>query len=178
MNKAARRYTAALYAVAKERKLLDRTGKDFEFIKGAVERSRELRIFLQSPIINPVKKQNIIKKLFARRVQALTMKFIEMVCQMKRENLLYDISSDYIELLNEKRGIAEADIRTVIEIPEKDKKALVDRLKKYTGKDIKAVFKIDKDIKGGFVAQVKDTIIDASIKRQLELLKERLKIKD
>lgn len=175
MNKAARRYTVALYEVAEEMKLLDETEKDFSAIKKAIEHSKELRAFLRSPVLNAMKKRTVLKEIFGSRINELSMKFIDLLCGNNREGILYDISSDYLNLLNESRGIAEAEIRTVIEIPDKEKKNLVEKLKRYTGKDIKPTFRIDKDIKGGFVAQIKDTIIDASIRRQLELLKEQFK---
>lgn len=174
MNKSARRYSTALYEVAEEMKLLDETEKDFSEIKNLIEGSREFRLFLQSPIISRVKKRQILSKIFESRLNGLSLKFIDLISGKNRETILYDISKDYLQLLNERRGIIEAEIKTVIEIPDKEKKALVEKLKRYTGKEIKAVFKVDKDIKGGFVAQIKDTIIDASIKRQLELLREQL----
>jgi F-type H+-transporting ATPase subunit delta len=173
-NKAGRRYTTALYEAAKDMKLLDQTEQDFLDMESMIEQSRELKLFLLSPIINPVKKHKIIREIFSGRVSDLTMRFIDILCERRREGLLYDICLDYQELLNQKRGIAEARIKTSIEIPEAGKKALVERLRKYTGKEIKPVFKLDKDIKGGFVAQVNDTIIDASIKRQLEMMREKL----
>lgn len=174
MNKAARRYSTALYEVAEEMKLLNETEKDFSEIKKLIEGSREFRLFLQSPIISRVKKRQILSKILEDRLNELSLRFIDLISSKNRETILYDISRDYLELLNERRGIIEAEIKTVIEIPDKEKKALVEKLKKYTGKEIKPVFKLDKDIKGGFVAQIKDTIVDASIKRQLELLREQL----
>jgi F0F1-type ATP synthase delta subunit len=46
-------------------------------------------------------------------------------------------------------------------------------LKKFSGKEINPHFSTDKAIKGGFIAKMDDRIIDASIARQLELLKDR-----
>ena len=45
-----------------------------------------------------------------------------------------------------------------------------EKLEAFSGKKIDAKFSVDPSIKGGFVANIDDTIIDASIKRQLELL--------
>jgi F-type H+-transporting ATPase subunit delta len=75
--------------------------------------------------------------------------------------------------VNEKQGLVLAKVKTAIDITDSEKKALIDKLKQYTGKDIKATFTIDPAIKGGFIANVDDKIIDASIIRQLELLKEK-----
>ena len=56
---------------------------------------------------------------------------------------------------------------------DKDKKAIENKLSMYMGKTIKASYDIDKTLIGGFVAQVSDIVIDASIERQLQLLREQ-----
>lgn len=59
-------------------------------------------------------------------------------------------------------------------LTDKDKKKFSEILKNYTGKDISAEYSVDKSIKGGIIAQFSDTIIDASIKRQLEILRKKM----
>ncbi|MGH2575033.1 MAG: ATP synthase F1 subunit delta [Ignavibacteria bacterium] len=174
-RKSARRYSKALFEVAEDSKILDLVQKDFTDIKKSIEKSRELLVFLQSPIINPEKKYQIVELIFKGKVNEISLKFLEIVSSKKRENILYDICVDFLDYINEKKGIVEAKIKTVIDISEKDKITLINKLKQYTGREIKPKFTVDKTIKGGFVAQIHDTIIDASIRRQLEILGEQFR---
>ncbi|RPI15639.1 MAG: ATP synthase F1 subunit delta [Ignavibacteriae bacterium] len=174
-KKVARRYTLALHAISEERTVTDLVKSDVSLFKKAIEDSRELKTFLHSPVINARKKKAVLEQLFGDKVNELTLKFILILADKGRESYLYDISVDFLNLVNEKRGIVTANIRTAIELTESEKKNLESKLKEYTGKQINAHFTIDKSIKGGFVAQVHDTIIDASIKRQLEMLYEHFK---
>jgi F-type H+-transporting ATPase subunit delta len=41
-----------------------------------------------------------------------------------------------------------------------------------TRKSVRIAFSVDKQLKGGFVARVGDTVFDGSLRRQLELLRE------
>jgi len=50
---------------------------------------------------------------------------------------------------------------------------LQSRLEKILNKKVRLNFKIDLDLVGGFIAKVGDTLYDASIKHQLELLKKQ-----
>src|SRR5438093_1845142 len=113
MNKAARRYSLAMYETAEETELLDETAKDFSEIKNAIDSSREFRLFLQSPILNPLKKRRILESILKGKLNELSLKFIQLVCKKNREIILYDICKDYLELLNERQGIIEAEIKTV-----------------------------------------------------------------
>lgn len=174
-KKVARKYTLALYEIAAEQKSLDKVKEDFAGIKKTIETSNDLRTFLQTPIISYHKKELTIKALFEGKVSAITLKFLELLCQKGREMFLLDICIDFADLLNEKRGVSIAKVKTAIEITDTEKKALSKKLEGYTGQKIEADFTVDASIKGGFIAQINDTIIDASIKRQLEMLHDQFK---
>ena len=98
---------------------------------------------------------------------------MEFLCEKNRIDLLTDIADDFVSLVNEKQGIVPAKIKTAIELSDSEKKALSDKLKTFTGKEINASYVVDPSIKGGFIASIDDRIIDASITRQLELLREK-----
>jgi F-type H+-transporting ATPase subunit delta len=172
-RKVARRYTLALFDLTEELKLTDKVAKDFSDLIKTIDNSNELKLFLKTPIINSYKKGEVLGKMFKGKVQDITFKFINILTKKERENLLYDIAEDFLNLVNEKRGIVKARVNTATKILDKDKKAIEDKLSKYTGKTIKASYDIDKSLIGGFVAQVSDTVIDASIERQLQLLREQ-----
>jgi len=172
-RKVARRYTKALYSLASDLKQVDAVKKDFEDIKSSVNSSKELKMFIESPIINPDKKSSVLNSLFSGKVSDLSLKFILLLCEKNRIGMLYDIADNLLKLINETRGIIEAKIITAVEMTGKEKSAITNMLKKYTGKDILPDYSVDSSIRGGFLAKIDDRIIDASISRQLELLKEK-----
>lgn len=172
-KKVARRYTLALFELTEDLKLTGKIVNDFLDLINSIKNSKELALFLKTPIINSLKKGKVLDDMLKGRFNDLTIKFINILVKKERENLLYDICNDFLDLVNEKRGIVKANIRTAIEISDKDKKYLTEMIAKYTGKEVHADFTVDKSIKGGFVAQIEDKIIDASIIRQLQLLREQ-----
>ncbi|HAX47662.1 MAG TPA: ATP synthase F1 subunit delta [Ignavibacteria bacterium] len=172
-KKVARKYNLALYFTAEETNSTNKVKQDLDDIKRSIEGSKELSNFILTPVISAEKKTEVFKAMFQGKVNELTLKFLVYLCEKNRINLLYDITEDFQALVNEKQGIVLAKVKTAVEINEAEKNALIEKLKLYTGKDIKAAFTVDPAIKGGFIASVDDKIIDASIIRQLELLKER-----
>jgi F-type H+-transporting ATPase subunit delta len=172
-SKSSRRYTLALYQIALEKNSADIIKKDFADILRSINASRELSNFLAAPIISSAKKSEIIEAMFAGKVNELTLKFLKLLCDKGRIQNLVHIAEDLLNLMNEKQGIVIAKVKTAVEVTEKEKTSITAKLKQYTGKDITAFYTVDPSIKGGFIAQVEDRIIDASILRQLELLKEK-----
>ena len=172
-KKVARRYTLALFELTEELKLTDKVAKDFSDLIKTINSSKELKLFLKTPIINSHRKGEVLEKMFKGKVQELTFRFINILTRKERENLLYEIAEDFLNLVDKKRGIVKVKINTAGKILDKDKKAIENKLSIYMGKTIKASYDIDKTLIGGFVAQVNDIVIDASIERQLQLLREQ-----
>lgn len=172
-RKVARKYNLALYYTAEEQKSVDTVKQDLIDLQRSIAGSKELSNFLLTPVISSDKKAGVIKAMFSGKVNTLTLRFLEFLCEKNRINLLFDITDDFINLFNEKQGIVQAKVKTAVEITAAEKKTLTDKLKQFTGKDINAVYTVDPAIKGGFIARIEDRIIDASITRQLELLREK-----
>ncbi|MCC6866732.1 MAG: ATP synthase F1 subunit delta [Ignavibacteria bacterium] len=173
-KKVARKYNTALYLTAEDLKVTDKIKNDLWDIKRSITASRELANFLLTPVISSEKKSSVINALFKGKVDNLTLKFLEFLCEKNRIQILAEIADDFADFVNEKHGIVSAKIKTAVEINDTEKKNLSKKLKQYTGKEINAAFTVDPSIKGGFIANIDDRIIDASIIRQLELLKEKL----
>jgi F-type H+-transporting ATPase subunit delta len=72
----------------------------------------------------------------------------------------------------EQRGITEVEITTAGDT--KLSKPLLDELNKLIGKDIEIKEKVDSGIIGGIVVRAGDTLIDGSIKNQLNQLRQDL----
>lgn len=172
-RKIARRYTTALYELGSELNSLPAFQKDFTLIKETINASKELRQFLASPVIKSAKKNDVLQEIFKSKIGEIPLKLISILSDKSRENYLYDISVDFENLINEKKGIAKVNIKTAVEISEKEKDNLTESLKKRMKMELIPSFEIDKEIKGGFIAQVNDTIIDASIRHQLDLLRKQ-----
>ncbi len=172
-RKVARKYNLALYFTALERKSVEEVKKDLVDIKKSIEGSKELSNFILTPVISAEKKTKVFEAMFSGKVNELTLRFLVYLCEKNRINLLYDITDDFATLVNEKQGVVLAKVKTAVEITDGERKALTDKLRLFTGKEIQATYSVDPAIKGGFIASVDDKIIDASILRQLELLKER-----
>jgi F-type H+-transporting ATPase subunit delta len=172
-RKVARKYNIALYLTAVDRDSTEEVKKDIADIGKTIAGSKELQTFLTTPVVNPEKKAAVMKSMFEGKVNVLTLKFLDFLCEKQRINILPDITEDFLDLVNEKQGIVKAFVKTAVDISDSEKAALTARLKTYTGKDITATYTVDPSIKGGFIARIDDRIIDASIIRQLELLKER-----
>jgi F-type H+-transporting ATPase subunit delta len=172
----AKRYAKALFEIAEETKKLEKITNDVVFIDSLIRSSRELQLFLKSPIIKEDKKREVLKEIFSdSRVDPVTLKFIMLLVEKKREDILHDIVKVYQQIYDEKMGIVSAEVVTAVEVGERLKKKIEQKILELTGaKKVKASYRVDPSIIGGIVIRVGDTVYDASIRRRIQLLREQL----
>jgi F-type H+-transporting ATPase subunit delta len=174
--KIAKRYAKALIEIAEEMNKLDKITKDVQFIDSLIKDSRELQLFLKSPIIKEDKKKEILKEIFSdSRVDPVTLKFILLLVEKNREDLLHDIVRTYRQLYDEKMGIVTAEITTAVEISDSEKKKIEKKILELTrANKVNPIYKVDPSIIGGVIIRIGDTVYDASIRRKIQLLREQL----
>jgi F-type H+-transporting ATPase subunit delta len=167
------RYAVSLLETAVEKKNLDVVTTDVQLLVDTLKQNRKLELMLESPVIRPELKLKILEEVFGKRISKESMDFIEFVISKQRENLLQSIGNRFLELRDEYLGIANVVVTAASEFTNEQKNVLQSRLEKILNKKVRLNFKIDLDLVGGFIAKVGDTLYDASIKHQLELLKKQ-----
>ena len=70
-------------------------------------------------------------------------------------------------------GIVSIDVTSAVEFTPSQEKDLNNELERYTKKKVRVRLTVDRAIKAGLVVRIGDTVLDASMRRQLELLKAR-----
>lgn len=172
-SKAASRYALAFIGVAEEQKSLDAVGSDVLALEHLLRDSKEFVAFLKSPVVNTEKKRKVLTEILQKSVGDLTMKFILILASKGRAALLPEILKQFNRLRDERQGILNVTARTTVKFSDAQEKALVRRIEESTKKKVRISYVLDPALKGGFLVQHEDTVWDASVRHQLELLRKR-----
>ncbi|HRW39464.1 MAG TPA: ATP synthase F1 subunit delta, partial [Aquihabitans sp.] len=82
---------------------------------------------------------------------------------------------DELVAMSAREGNKEvAEVRSAIALTDDQKSRLADALGKATGKQVEVKVIVDPSLQGGLVAQVGDTVIDGSVRRRLDQLRNAL----
>lgn len=172
-SRVANRYALAILGIAEEFKKIDEVNKDFEYLEKLIKGTHEFRVFLKSPIVSNEKKKKVLIEVMAGKINDLVKKFVLLLASKGREALLLEIIQQYYFLRDMQLGILDVLIRTTVDFSETQRKLLVQKLELATKKKIRHQYIYDPALKGGFTVQFQDTVWDASIKHQLEVLEQR-----
>ncbi len=172
-RRVAARYAIALMDLGEELKVLDQIAEDLRDIEHTVRDSRELELLLLSPVINPGQKLKILTEIFGKRCSEMTMKFIALLVRKGRSEYLIGTAQEFLQMLDAKNNIVHARIQSAVKLSEEEERQLIAKLERMTGKHVRSEFTLDPKLRGGFVARMGDNMVDASLKHQLELLREQ-----
>ena len=172
-SKVSTRYANSLLGSASDKGNLEVVAKDMELVYSVIRSSGELSRTLSSPIIKAQIKSSIIEEIFKKKISRDTMDFLKFIVEKNREGLLENIVEKFLELRDQKLGLVNVNVKSAVELEDDQKKELEGKFEKLLNKKVRFNFSIDPNVIGGFVAKVGDTIYDASLKNQLEILKKR-----
>ena len=170
----ARRYAQALFEEAKQSGNVEQVDEDVDLIRDSLDGSRELVLVFESPIIPREKKESIVKELFKSRVQPVTLHFLQLLIEKKREDLFPAVVRAYGDLRDRQLGIVEARVRAAVGLDEAERERLGAALERRTGKRVRLEVDVDPDLIGGLVVRIGDTVYDSSVRHQLGVLREQL----
>ncbi len=172
-QKVSTRYASSLLESVIQKNLLDAVSNDVELVSAVIKQNPNLNRMLENPVIRPELKSSILEEIFKSRVNSETMDFILFIVKKKREELLQSILDRFKELRDSKLGFVNVNVLAASEFTDVQKNELQSKLQLILNKKVRMNYRVDEKILGGFIVQAGDTVYNASIKHQLDLLRKQ-----
>jgi F-type H+-transporting ATPase subunit delta len=134
----------------------------------------ETKEFLHSPIIVPSKKEAIFHKMLGGNVEDITLSLIDLIVKNGRESFIPAIARVFIHETKKFKGITESVLTTAVTVDDKVRKQITDLISDVFKTKVELKENIDHEIVGGFILQIDDNYIDASIRNKLRKIKKEL----
>lgn len=168
----ASRYAKSLLDMAQEQSTLDATLNDVKFLDRISKESRDFTNMLKSPIIKADKKQDILNAVFGNRLSPLTNAFVKLLVNKGREANLPEIATAFIQQYKELKNIKTVKLTTATPVSDTVKNAILNKVTaSLANSAVELKEKIDPSLIGGFVLEMDDKLFDASIRRDLNDVK-------
>jgi F-type H+-transporting ATPase subunit delta len=170
----ARRYARALYEEAAAQQQVDAVDADIDALRDALDASRDLVLFFESPVLSREKKEAVVKSLFQDNFTTLTYDFLQLLVAKQREGAMTEVVQAYRDLRDEQEGVTEARARTAHPLDDAEQQQLARALERISGKQVRLHVEQDASLLGGIVVRLGDTVYDGSVRHQLASLREHL----
>lgn len=167
-------YATGILELARAEGDVERVENELFEIAQALDKSAELRSSLTDPQLPIERKQAVIEDLLGGRATPLTVGLIQLIISQGRISELPEMARAVAERAAETRSKVLAEVRSAIPLDDDTIQRLAVALSKATGKNVEVKLVVDESVIGGIVARIGDTVIDGSIARRVDSLRQAL----
>jgi F-type H+-transporting ATPase subunit delta len=167
-------YAKALLSVAAAEGDLSVVQDEVFTLARTIAGNDELSATLSDTQVPAARRAQIIEDLLGGRASSTTVAILAMIVINGRVRDLPAIAEELAALGAAEGGKQVAIVRSAIELTSDQRSRLATALQASVGQPVEVRVVIDPSIMGGLVAQVGDTVIDGSVRRRLEQLKQAI----
>ena len=170
------RYARALFQTAQEQGCEDAVYDGLtRFAHNYLLAISQFNEVLADPIVAQEEKVKLMEMAVGEPLHDCLKQFIAFVAEQKREDKMFLIAMKYMEMYRAKHNILSTQVTTATELPEGTYDKIRAFVKQTLDADAEIEVHIDPSLIGGFILDIENTRMDASVVGQLNALKNRLK---
>jgi F-type H+-transporting ATPase subunit delta len=169
-----KRYAEAFVDFARGTIGLDRALDDCKALKSIMRDNPEFQDILHNPQIPYAEKSNFIDKIMAADFSGEFVQFIKLLLEKRRTDKISDIA-EYVRINYAHRGEKDVVLKTSLPLDLELIQQLRDKIEKKLHKKFRFFIDLDGDLLGGVKVISGNTVIDGSVRRRLDELKEKLR---
>ncbi len=166
---AARPYANAVYDIAFETSSLESWGDALANLATVIA-DAQMNELLDSPELGKNQKGELVIQVLGDKLTEKQQNLVKLMAENGRLKLMADVLEQFEVARAKAENKIEAEVISAFELSEQQTNELVNTLKNKLGKDITLTVTIDESLIGGVIIKAGDTIIDASMKSQLDSL--------
>lgn len=168
-----KRYAKALFELAKEKDQLDQVEAE---LKAVIQMfaDRKTSDFFLHPSISVQQKLEVLNKALSGKISDTLLDTLQLLVERRRESAIGAVSSMYTKLVDAYRGRATAIVYTPIPLSEQEHRQVAEFFSKETGKEIRVINEINKELLGGMQVRIGDRLYDSSLSSKLAEMKKIL----
>ena len=168
-------YARALYDFSVEQNIMHQITADFQNLEVFLSKTEELKDYLNNPVVSLEAKREILTKILKPNLNTETFKFLMVLVNRDRINLLNAVIDNYLKLVYQLASIRMIEISTAFAFTNKQKNELIKKLKELTeAREIRLIITVDSSLIGGFLIKTNSKVIDFTVKNQLQNLANHL----
>jgi len=164
------RYARAIYGYAAEKGTETALCEGMRYLAKNFSQFPALRGIMSDPTLTAEQKIEVLNTAADARANETLQQVIRLVVKNKRSNYIENIALMYDQVYRKAKGIVTVGLTTVEPADETMKESLISVIAQVTDKQVEFQAKTDSGIIGGFILEVEDKRLDASVKEQLRII--------
>lgn len=167
-------YGQSLFDLAVEKNSVEKYLEQVELVADIFTTNPKIDQFFSHVLIDDSEKMEVIDKSFKENLDKMVLNFLKLLVKNKRIKNFHEIFVAYKELANDYLGIEEGIIYTAKKLDDQQLEQIQTAVSKSQGKNV-VLRQVEKpDLIGGLKVEMRNRVIDGSVKNRLELMRKEL----
>lgn len=167
-------YARALLDLAEARGLTQQVVQDVAGISEVIRQNPVFARYLSDPSVSDSERDQLIDRVFAGKTSDLLVAYLKLVNAKGRLGAFPQIARAVQDLVDRQAGNLTVDMTVAQQLPDDAVEQIRRQLSEKLQKNVTVKQKTDDSIIGGVILKIGDSLIDGSVKAQLEAMKRRL----
>lgn len=172
MNNVAQEYGTALFMLASEEDKITECREGLAVLKRAFYDEPEYMEFISSPSIPLTARLQSITEVFGDKIYEKVLSFILLLCEKGRLHCFEEAEKTFEALYDESKRILNVTVKSAVALSDEQKARLEEKLAQKHKCKVDAKYIVDTSLLGGIIIEADDTVIDGSLRRRMQQLKE------
>jgi F-type H+-transporting ATPase subunit delta len=152
-----------------------KVSQELKVLSALLAANPDLRRVWENPAIAAEQKRDVLDAIAKREdFSPAVRNFVSVLIDHRRMHFFDAIVEQLGHELDARMGFAEAQVTSVRDLSDAEKRSLEGQLEKLTGKKVRARYAHDAAILGGAIVRVGSTIYDGSVLGQLQRIREQI----
>lgn len=173
-NSTAANYAQALIELAQQQNITEQIGAELADLQQIVNSDPLFQTFLANPSISQRERGAVVEKTIRSQVHPLLANFLGVLQLHNRLDIIDQVAAAYAHKLDQLQGKIEVDVTVAQGLSEEQLDQVRERISTALNKTAVVKQTVNPEIIGGLVVRVEDKLIDASVKTQLQSIKQQL----
>lgn len=176
MKQTSKAYAEALFSIALEQNKVADYAQYLDEIRQILAENEEYPDYLASPAVPLSERVGAIDAAFGERMPEEIVSFLKLLCENGHIAVLPYSIEEFLKLEMATSNTVTVTISSKIELTKEQKEKLIQKLEAKYRKQMQPIYKIDPALLGGLKIEMEDKVIDGSISKRLQSLKEVIRL--
>lgn len=142
-------------------------------VSDVLDKLPTLRAVLSAPKVSVNEKERILDRAIGNKVSKVLLNALKVMARHGRLDVIGGMRDAFRKLYNELRGKVEVHVRAATPISIQLQEQIANRLRTMLGRDVDMKLHVDPELLGGIEVKVGDMLYDASLRTQLNRMRDR-----
>lgn len=175
MTQLSKEYAESLFSLARENSCEEKYLEELKFTEKVFKDFPEYAELLSSPALTREERTAAIDESLGESLSEYVMSFLKVLCEAGHMKQLSDCVAEYEKMYRDEKRTAAVKVTSAAPLTKDEEERIAAKITKIVGGECEITYFVDPSLIGGAIIETESAVIDGSLRKSLQEVKEVIK---